>query len=102
MTKQNKIWTVFMSILMIIMACLIAIIVRLEPKAVAGQEMQEKQDRISELEALIEDAQFRYAIAETSKNECIESWNKEKVKLHNDAEKYRIEIKELEGFLLNR
>lgn len=91
-----------MSIITIIMACLIAIIVRMQPKAVAGQEMMDKQQRIEELQELIEDAQFRYAIAEQSKNECIQSWNQEKVKLHNDAEKYRIEISELEGFLLNR
>lgn len=91
-----------MTIIAVIMACLVAIIVWMQPKAAAWQELQAKQQRISELEALIEDAQFRYAIAETSKNECIESWNKEKVKLHNDAEKYRIEIAEIEGFLLNR
>ena len=87
---------------MIVMACLIAIIVRMQPKAVAWQEMMDKQQRIEELNNLIEDAQFRYAIAESAKNECIESWNKEREKLHNDAEKYRIEITELEGFLLNR
>lgn len=102
MTKQNKIWTVFMSILAIIMACLIAIIVRLEPKAVAGQELIETKNRISELEEIIEDAQFRYAIAETSKNECIQSWNDEKVKLHDTAEKARIEIKELQGLIMSR
>lgn len=102
MTKQNKIWSIIMTILAIIMACLIAIIVWMQPKAVAWQEMLDKQQRIEELNELIEDAQFRYAIAESAKNECINSWNQEKVKLHNDAEKYRIEIAELEGFLLNR
>ena len=79
MTKQNKIWSIIMTILMIIMACLIAVIVWLQPKAVAGQEMQEKQDRISELEALIEDAQFRYAIAETSKDRSTLTLNKHRM-----------------------
>lgn len=102
MTKQNKIWSIIMTILAVIMACLIAIIIWMQPKAVAWQEMLDKQQRISELQELIEDAQFRYAIAEQSKNECINSWNEQKTKLHNDAEKYRIEISELEGFLLNR
>ena len=91
-----------MSILAVIMAILIAVIVWLSPKAVAWQEMIETQNRISELEAIIEDAQFRYSIAESAKNECINSWNQEKEKLHDEAEKARIEIKELEGFLLNR
>lgn len=100
--KQNKTWSIIVTVLMIVMACLIAIIVCMQPKAVAGQEMISKQQRIEELNDLIEDAQFRYAIAESAKNECIESWNQEREKLHNDAEKYRIEIKELEGFLLNR
>ena len=102
MTKQNKIWTIIMSIITIIMACLIAVIVWLEPKAAAWQEMLETQNKIAELEAIIEDAQFRYSIAESAKNECITSWNQEKEKLHDEAEKARIEIKELEGFLLNR
>ena len=102
MTKQNKIWTVFMSILAVIMTCLIAIIVRLEPKAVAWQELIETKNRISELEEIIEDAQFRYAIAETSKNECIQSWNQEKEKLHDTAEQARLEIKELQGLIMSR
>lgn len=84
------------------MAILIAVIVWLQPKAVAGQELIETKNRISELEEIIEDAQFRYAIAETSKNECIQSWNDEKVKLHDTAEKARIEIKELQGLIMSR
>lgn len=100
--KQNKTWSIIVTVLMIIMSILIAVIVRMQPKAIAWQEMMDKQQRIEELNELIEDAQFRYAIAESAKNECIESWNQQKEKLHNDAEKYRIEIKELEGFLLNR
>ena len=102
MTKQNKIWTIFMSILAVIMACLIAIIVWLEPKAAAGQELIETQNRIAELEDLIEDAQFRWAIAETSKAECVQSWNDQKEKAHNEAEKARLEIKELQGLIMSR
>lgn len=102
MTKQNKIRSIIMTILMVIMWILIAVIVLLEPKAAAWKEMIETQNKIAELEAIIEDAQFRYSVAESAKNECINSWEQEKVKLHDEAEKARIEIKELEGFLLNR
>ena len=35
MTKQNKIWSIIMTISMIIMVILITIIVRMQPKAVA-------------------------------------------------------------------
>ena len=102
MTKQNKIRSIIMTIVMIIIWILIAVIVLLQPKAAAWQELIETKNRISELEEIIEDAQFRYAIAETSKNECIQSWNEEKVKLHDTAEKARIEIKELEGLIMSR
>ena len=91
-----------MTILAVIMACLIAIIVRLEPKAVAWQELIETKNRISELEEIIEDAQFRYSVAESAKNECINSWNDEKEKLHDTAEKARIEIRELQGLIMSR
>ena len=102
MTKQNKIWSIIMTIVMIIIWILIAIIILLEPKAAAWQEMIETQNKIAELEAIIEDAQFRYSVAESAKNECINSRNQEKEKLHDEAEKARIEIKELQGFLMNR
>lgn len=91
-----------MTIVMIIIWILIAVIVLLQPKAAAWQELIETKNRIAELEEIIEDAQFRYAIAETSKNECIQSWNDEKVKLHDTAEKARIEIKELQGLIMSR
>ena len=84
------------------MGILIAIIVWLQPKVVAWEELIKTQNRISELEDIIEDAQFRYAIAETSKNECVQSWNEQKEKAHDEAEKARLEIKELQGFLMSR
>ena len=81
---------------------LIAVIVLLQPKVAAWEDLIKTQNRIAELEEIIEDAQFRYAIAETSKAECIQSWEDQKDKAHDDAEKARIEIKELQGFLMNR
>ena len=48
MTKQNKIWTIFMSILAVIMACLIAIIVWLE-----HDEAEKARLEIKELQGLI-------------------------------------------------
>lgn len=81
---------------------LIAVIVLLQPKAAAWEDLIKAQNRIAELEDIIEDAQFRYAIAETSKAECIQSWEDQKEKAHDDAEKARIEIKELQGLILSR
>ena len=102
MTKQNKIRSIIMTIITIIMVCLIAYIVWLQPKVVAWEELIKTQNRIAELEEIIEDAQFRYAIAETSKAECVQSWNDQKEKAHDDAEKARIEIKELQGLIMSR
>ncbi len=99
MTKTMK---MILAILIAVIILLVAYSVAIQDKVKAWNDLLKTQERIEELNALIEDAQFRYAIAETAKNECIESWNNEKVKLHNDAEKYRIEKSELEGFLLNR
>ena len=84
------------------MGILIAIIVLLQPKVAAWEELIKTQERIAELEDIIEDAQFRYAIAETSKNECVQSWNDQKEKAHDEAEKARLEIKELQGLIMSR
>lgn len=99
MTKTVKI---ILWILVAVIIWLVAYSIAIQDKVRAGNDLINAQNRIEELNAIIEDAQFRYAIAETSKNECIESWNQEKVKLHDTAEKARIEINELQGFLRNR
>lgn len=99
MTKTMKI---ILAILIATIILLVAYSVAIQDKVKAWNELIETQNRISELEEIIEDAQFRYAIAETSKNECIQSWNDEKVKLHDTAEKARIEIKELQGLIMSR
>lgn len=99
MTKTVKI---ILWILVAVIIWLVAYSIAIQDKVRAWNDLINAQNRIEELNAIIEDAQFRYAIAETSKNECIESWNQEKVKLHDTAEKARIEINELQGFLRNR
>lgn len=99
MTKTAKI---ILWILIAIIVGLVAYSVAIQDKVRAWNELLETQTRIQELEKIIEDAQFDYAIAETSKNECIESWNAQKIKAHDDAEKARLEIKEIQGFLMSR
>lgn len=99
MTKTVKI---ILWLLVAVIIWLVAYSIAIQDKVKAWNDLINAQNRIEELNAIIEDAQFRYAIAETSKNECIESWNQEKVKLHDTAEKARIEINELQGFLWNR
>lgn len=99
MTKKTKI---ILAILIAVIIGLIGYAIAIQDKVKAWNELLETQTRIQELEKIIEDAQFDYAIAETSKNECIESWNEQKEKAHDDAEKARLEIKELQGFLMSR
>ena len=99
MTKTVKI---ILWILIALVVGLVAYSVAIQDKVKAWNELIESQSRIAELEAIIEDAQFRYAIAETSKDECIASWNDQKQKAHDEAEKARLEIKELQGFLMSR
>lgn len=99
---MTKIVKIILWVLVAVIIWLVAYSVAIQDKVKAGNDLINAQNRIEELNAIIEDAQFRYAIAETSKNECIESWNQEKVKLHDTAEKARIEINELQGFLRNR
>jgi predicted Holliday junction resolvase-like endonuclease len=99
MTKTIKI---ILAVLVAIIIWLVAYSVAIQDKVKAWNDLLQTQARIEELNEIIEDAQFRYAIAETSKNECIESWDTEKVKLHDTAEKARIEINELRGFLMSR
>ena len=99
MTKTAKI---ILWLLIAIVIGLVAYSVAIQDKVRAGNELLNSQAKIEELQKIIEDAQFTYAVAETSKNECIESWNAQKQKAHDDAEKARLEIKEIQGFLLNR
>lgn len=99
MTKTAKI---ILWLLIAIIIGLVAYSVAIQDKVRAWNELLNSQAKIEELQKIIEDAQFTYAVAETSKNECIESWDAQKQKAHDDAEKARLEIKEIQGFLLNR
>lgn len=99
MTKTIKI---ILTVLIAVIIWLIAYGVAIQDKVRAWNDLLQSQARIQELEQIIADAQFSYSIAETSKNECIESWNAQKQKAHDDAEKARLEIKELQGFLMSR
>lgn len=99
MTKTIKI---ILTVLIAVIIWLIAYWVAIQDKVRAWNDLLQSQARIQELEQIIADAQFSYSIAETSKNECIESWNAQKQKAHDDAEKARLEIKELQGFLMSR
>lgn len=99
MNKREKIiYTVFLAVMLI----LLVYILLTQGKVKAAQEIMEKQARIQELEILIDEAKESYAVAEDSKNECITSRNEQKDKAHKDAEQYRAEIQELQGFLLGR
>jgi len=99
---MNKTAKIILWILIWIIALLVWYALAIQDKVKAWNDLIQTQARLEELQNLIEEAQETYSVAEKAKNECIESWNKEKDKAHDDAEKYRIEMKELQGFLMNR
>lgn len=98
----NKIWTIFTSILGVVILSLGGYIIIQQPKVNAAEEIIAVQNRIDELDKIIEDAKKWYDTAMESKNECISSWNEQAEEEHRTAEKARAEKKQLEGFLLNR
>lgn len=99
MTKTTKI---IYAILITVILGLVWYTLLIQPKVKAWEDLIQTQSRLEELEDLIKEAKENYEIAEKAKYECIDSREKEKEKAHDDAEKYRIEMKELQGFLLNR
>lgn len=99
MNKREKIiYTVFFAVMLI----LLVYILLTQGKVKAAQEVIEAQAKIQELNEVIENAKNDYAIAESSKNECITSRNEQKDKAHKEAEDARAEIEKLQGFLLGR
>jgi len=99
MNKREKIiYTVFLAVMLI----LLLYIILTQGKVKAAQEVIAKQERIQELNTLIDEAKVSYEIAESSKKECITSRDEQKAKAHKEAEEYRAEIQELQGFLLGR
>ena len=71
-------------------------------KVKAAEEILEAKARIAELDTLIAESQDEYKVAEEAKIECIESWTTVQDRVHNNAELYRQEKSELEGFLMSR
>lgn len=99
MTKTAKI---ILWILIAVIVGLVAYSVAIQDKVRAWNELIKTQERLDELDRLIKEEQEKFAYADIAKAECIESRDKEKDKAHDNAEKYRIEIKELQGFLMSR
>ena len=97
--KKN---TIITGILLLILLILWWYIAFLQNKVNATEDIRVAQARIKELKWLITDAQESYQIAQDSIVECQESWTSVMNKAHDDAQMYRDEIEELEGFLLQR
>lgn len=105
----NKNWTIFTSILWVIIFWVFAYAMFMHSKVNAQQEIIDKQQpivdtasRISELEDMIKITQEQYQIAEKSKRECEIMWNKEMDKAHEKADWFRKEQAELMGLIKNR
>lgn len=105
----NKNWTIFTSILWVIIFWVFAYAMFMHSKVNAQQEIIDKQQpivdtasRISELEDMIKITQEQYQIAEQSKRECEIKWNQEMDKAHEKADWFRKEQAELMGLIKNR
>lgn len=99
MTKTVKI---ILAVLVAIIIWLVGYSIAIQDKVKAWNDLIQVQARLDELDSLIKEEQEKFAYADIAKAECIESRDKEKDRAHDNAEKYRIEIKELQGFLMNR
>jgi len=99
MTKTIKI---ILAVLIAVIIWLVAYSVAIQDKVKAWNDLIQTQARLDELDRLIKEEQEKYAYTDVAKAECIEYRDKEKDRAHDSAEKYRIEIKELQGFLMSR
>lgn len=99
---MNKTTKIILALLVAIIVWLVAYSIAIQDKVKAWNDLIQTQARLDELESLIKEEQEKYAYTDVAKAECIEYRDKEKDRAHDSAEKYRIEIKELQGFLMNR
>lgn len=81
---------------------MLAYILLIQDKVKAWNEYLSKQERLNELETIINEAKSNYELAVKWKEECIQSWNEQMNKEHDLAENARNEMNELKGFLMNR
>lgn len=101
MNKTQIIYTVLFWVIII----LFSYIIILQPKVKAGNEILEIQLELQKLDTLEQEAKDRWHIAEQSKSECIESWNKQQEKENKHAEDIRAKKEELNdrlGLILSR
>lgn len=92
MTKTQTIYTILFGVILSLFAYIIVI----QPKVNAQNEILEIQQELQQLEILEQEAKDRWHIAEQSKAECIESWNKQQEKENKHAEDIRTKRSELE------
>ena len=101
MTKTQIIYTSLFGVII----TLLAYILVMQPKVNAQNEILEIQQELQQLEILEKEAKDRWHIAEQSKAECIESWNKQQEKENKHAEDIREKKAELEerlGLIMQR
>lgn len=96
--KQKIIYIV----ITVIMLSLVAYIALTQSRVRAAQDILQAQARLDELELLIKDAKAAYDEAEKWKTKCIKERDDKKAKAHENAENYRKEQQEIQGFLLGR
>lgn len=101
---MNKTQIIYTSLFGVIIT-LLAYIMVIQPKVNAQNEILEIQQELQQLEILEQEAKDRWHIAEQSKAECIESWNKQQEKENKHAEDIRTQKAELEerlGLIMSR
>lgn len=68
----------------------------------ADEKIEQAKIRIAEIDKLIPEKKNDYAIAQWAYYECMDSWQWEMDKAHNEAEELREERTMLEGFIQSR
>lgn len=95
MNKTQTIYTILFATIVV----LLSYIVVTQPKVKAWNEILEIQTELNQLDVLEQEAKDRWHIAEESKAECIESWNKQQEIENKHAEDIRTKKAELEDRL---
>lgn len=98
--------TIFTSIVLGLCVVLASMLVLNYSKVKAAEDILQAKARIAELDILIKESQDEYKVADEAETECVyscrESWWAVKDRVHNNADLYRMEQQELEGFLMQR
>lgn len=99
MVDKTKVFISFLLGAIVVMAIYIVI---QSPKVKAWEEITQAVNTIEEYNKLILEEQEKFKVAMESSEECRTSWEQKASESHTKADKYREEIKKLEGLIKSR